>query len=187
MTNQHISNKSQLPRRFREQSFRKFEVIINSVISAYPNVITFNPYTTHHLSQETFAARFRDAMRSYSEHYWNSNIINRERFLEVCDNISVAMAHNNSLIRIGDKNELKKPSLEVSKSTYRMPELKAVPGLIALNSEGELELICKLAALRLLSQEVKCTGFTEHNKLKYEQIYDCSIELEDGTGIASVI
>ena len=59
--------------------------------------------------------------------------------------------------------------------------------VLRLASDAELDLICKLAALRLLTTEIKCTGFTEETKTKYEKLYDCSIDIDPATGIASVL
>jgi hypothetical protein len=181
-------DQTQLPWRFRERAFRVYEPIIAQVISAYPSVITFNPQLQYRLSPVTFACRFRDALKSYAKHSWPSSLIDRKRFEEVCNKIATSEGESFGIIRIGDKTELKRPSLEILNAPARQVQLMDICApVLSLRSDAELDLIVKLAALRLLVQEVKCTGFTEETKTKYEKLYDCSIEIDPATGIASVL
>lgn len=179
-----------LPYRFRERAFRTYESAIAAVTKAYPGVITFNPKLNYNQTTETFSCRFRDAMRSFAEHAWHSTTIDHARFLTICDSISVSTFYTGGLIRIGDKDELKRPALDVLNMPSRINLPIDSDVILKLNlceSANELDLICRLAALRLLSNELKCTGFTEQDKTYYENKYDVSIAIDAGTGIASVL
>lgn len=66
-----IQMQAQLPPRFTEASFRRYEGAISTVIASWPKAITFD---TMPLRPVTFACRLRDAMRSLSEHSWMTDI-----------------------------------------------------------------------------------------------------------------
>lgn len=185
-----LQEQHHLPYRFRERTFRTYESAIAAVTKAYPGVITFNPKLNYNQTTETFSCRFRDAMRSFAEHAWHSTIIDHAHFITICDSISVSTFYTGGLIRIGDKDELKRPALDVLNMPSRINLPIDSDVILKLNlceSANELDLICRLAALRLLSNELKCTGFTEQDKTYYENKYDVSIAIDAGTGIASVL
>ena len=74
-----------LPYRFREQSFRRFEPHINDIVNCFPEPIVIDPSP---LSQVTFSCRLRDAIKSLSENRWPTDI-NMERFDIIYPNIVV--------------------------------------------------------------------------------------------------
>jgi hypothetical protein len=182
-------DQTQIPCRFRERAFRTYEPIIAQVIKAYPGVITFSPSLNYSLSPDTFACRFRDALRSHERYNWTTQLIDRERFLACVNSIAVSMTKENGLLRIGDRAELRRPDAAILNSPARLGSSFAPSAspLLRLDTDAECDLICKLATLRLLAAELKCTGFSEQTKHQYELKYDVSIDLDPATGIAGVL
>jgi len=75
-----------LPWRFRESSFRKYEQSIASIVKSWPLPVVFHPTS----SPETFSCRLRDAIKSLREHQWPTTIL-MSQFFAICDEIVVGV------------------------------------------------------------------------------------------------
>lgn len=78
-----------LPYRFREQQFRRYEEVIDQIVAVYPGRIEFNP-SSFNLSPETFSCRLRDAVRSLSLYHWPTKI-DVEKFQAIHQEIMVSV------------------------------------------------------------------------------------------------
>lgn len=76
-----------LPPRFTETSFRRWEQIIKTIVDIAPSRLTLNP--RFDLSQETVSCRLRDAMRSLHENKW-ATVIDMPKFDSLYPTIQVA-------------------------------------------------------------------------------------------------
>ena len=102
-----------LPYRFRESSFRRFEPHINDIVNCFPGPITIDPTP---LSQVTFSCRLRDAMKSLSLNRWQTEI-SMERFNRIHCNIVVSEGHG--VVRVGSSDTIRinKPLIPCGKVT----------------------------------------------------------------------
>lgn len=83
-----------IPQRFSEAAFRRYEPTIVIVMTNWPLVQTFDPAP---LSAETFANRLRDSMRSLMDYGWKTDI-NTGRFIELRAEISVRIRNDGRVI-----------------------------------------------------------------------------------------
>lgn len=180
-----------LPHRFREPSFRFYEPTIAAVLKAYPGHITIN-CSNYLRSPETFCCRFRDAMRSYLEHNWTSKFIDRQQFLSIHSQIRVSPLTATHFVRIGTvtsirgENSTAVDALTQANNRTCHPTSTKVFNLTDL-SLSTAQLLCQLAAERVLTQPIYVLGLTSDDILTLQQTYDVSIELDQQTGIASVL
>jgi hypothetical protein len=93
-----------LPHRFREASFRRYEHAIDTVVTLWPKVIVINPAP---LALETYAARFRDSCRSLLDNQWET-CIDMSRFFIIADDIVVSLTANPGSVTIGPEDRLAK-------------------------------------------------------------------------------
>lgn len=176
-----------LPHRFRESSFRAYEPYIAQVVKAFPSPITIRPSTIG-LSPVTFSCRFRDAIRSLAKHNWQTVDINMDKFKLCHEQIGVSESGDAGMLTIGDRKNLKKTSegLQTPKAICDSPY-----GLIldppTSGNDIALHTVCILAHERLLTQAIQIKNVTLEQKTIYEQQYDVSIELNEATGVASIL
>lgn len=91
-------NPNDIPPRFREEAFRRYEAIIKTAIDILPSELDIDPRGTLGLSPETVTNRLRDAMRSLKQYRWTTSV-DMVRFLEHFDRLEVARKRaNDSLI-----------------------------------------------------------------------------------------
>lgn len=186
--NQPSVQTPQLPYRFREEQFRRYEPFIADAIAKYPGPIIINPGLLG-LNTVTFACRFRDACQSYLKHNWPSRLINREEFLLNFPNIGVAESHSLGTVRIGERKLLRSGQLMPIVPHVSNATLGVNPQHLTITTDEQFELICRLASMRLLTSEVTISGpaVTLENKNIYDQQYDVSIEFTADLRQASVI
>lgn len=187
-----MNTEKPIPWRFSELSFRRYEPIIAQAVTIYPDSFTINARVSYELSPITFACRFRDAMKSYKTYAWPSTLIDRDKFMLRYTEIAISEIATPGLLTIGDKKQLKKPSvLQVHPAISMIKQYTSFDHEpINITTEEEFDLVCKLAAGRLLSSEIKIKSTTKDLqtlKTKYEQQYDVSVEYNTETGIASII
>lgn len=98
----------ELPYRFREPAFRKYEADLARVVQNFPTPVTIvGPPST-----ETYSCRFRDAVQSLFDNRWVTSI-DMNRFLTCYPYIKVAIRGGD--IVIGDKQSVKEiPTLQPS-------------------------------------------------------------------------
>lgn len=77
---------TQLPHRFREDQFRRYEKVIEQVVTSYPSANLFDPAP---FRSTTFACRLRDAMSSLLTHHW-ATTVDVKRLSEIRSDITVS-------------------------------------------------------------------------------------------------
>lgn len=174
---------STLPPRFTETAFHRFEAVIRSAVSAFPQSFEIDA-RLYGLAPVTFACRFRDAMRSLADHNWPTTI-DMNRFRDVWQQISVSEKATGNLVAIGSREHIRR---NANSSNRPLPEapIFITPMLsadtIQTTTYEQRLLLVTLAANRLLVQPIRCTGFTELECQEFQQSYDCSIQPnDDGT------
>ena len=101
-------NNLNLPPRFTETSFRRWEQIIKTAVDIAPSRLTLNP--RFDLTQETVSCRLRDAIRSLYEHKWTT-VVDMPKFNALYDTIQVAREGDLVIIQ----HKVAKPHMVVSK------------------------------------------------------------------------
>jgi hypothetical protein len=76
-----------LPQRYSEPAFRRWELIIKAAVELLPSRLELPPRPEY--SQETVACGVRNAMRSLFEHRW-STVVDMTKFLDWYPKIEVA-------------------------------------------------------------------------------------------------
>jgi hypothetical protein len=60
----------QLPHRFREDQFRRYEPYIAQIVKAFPRPVSFK---MNELASTTFSSRLRDSIKSLEQHGWKTD------------------------------------------------------------------------------------------------------------------
>ena len=170
-----------LPHRFREESFRRYEPIIAAIVSAHPEICTFNT-VTYNLSPVTFSCRLRDAMKSFATYQWAS-CINFERFIKIHHDIVVSESRDVGIVRVGGKSKIKPiKSITLTKQSPLTAALHIPTDTIILGTTAEAQLLAVLAANRSLAHPIRVTGISPQDVKELPIKFDCSIEQHhDGT------
>ena len=92
MSNEQQTN--QIPHRFNEQSFRRYEPFIKRVMEDWPSVLTFD---VRPIATCTFACRLRDAMRSLVQFRWPTSI-DLEKFIKLQPEVCVSERINGQVL-----------------------------------------------------------------------------------------
>lgn len=181
-----------LPLRFRESAFRVYEPTIAAVVKAFPSPITIKPSVLG-FSMETYSCRLRDAIKSFAKYHWVSATINQDKFLDCYKQIGVSQSGEVGVLTIGDRKNLRKSSTGLQ-TPHALLAMLGVPKseckLFTIDNgldNTQLHIICQLADQLLLTQAIVCQPVTLKQKHAYEQLYDISIDLDEKTGIASVL
>ena len=95
---------TQLPYRFKEASFRRYERIIADAVDMYPKSVHI---TCNDMSPETVSCRLLDAMTSLETNHWET-ALNMEKFLQLRkeDSLCVRVLED-STIYVGPKAKTK--------------------------------------------------------------------------------
>ena len=152
-------NNHNLPHRFREANFRRFEEVIAKAVASFPEVIEYNPYP---LANETFAARLRDAITSLRNNQWNTSRIAMEKFIVCCDELTVSIQPTG--VRIGSAELMKKDKEVPTFSTSK--KAKEPQGLVldSLDDEGILSALITLHSKNVLTKPTLFTHPSETTK-----------------------
>lgn len=166
---------TELPHRFKEDQFKRYEVYINHAIEAYPHAIKCEP-KLFNVSKTTFIARLRDAMKSYNDNKWES-AINRVKFLEAYPKIQVSERTDGTIL-IGSKEAIKawmqldnvteKLFHETSDTTLPLTDLSC--------PTNHKEFLMFLSHKRLLLPRLKLIGLLDGEAELYQQTYDISLD-----------
>jgi len=148
-----------LPNRFTESAFRRYEAIIANIIDSYPAPVTINPKDIR-LSCETVSARLRDAITSYRAHRWESTVVD-----DRIDNmlISVRVLPNGLVVASGPGG--------VNAVNTTQPTKTAEINL----NETPIKVLCLLAASRLLTRPVKVFPLLADDANVLEGLFDVSL------------
>lgn len=87
----------ELPHRFRESTFRRYEPLIAQALAQWPNPLVLPPRVD--IAQETLCCGIRNAMRSLHENRWASDIIDMADFDANYATIEVARVGADVVVR----------------------------------------------------------------------------------------
>jgi hypothetical protein len=174
---------SQLPHRFREEQFRRFESLITNVVKSFPVLITIIPRSIYNMSPETFRSRFKDSLRSLKEFRWPTTVP-MEKFDNIVDNIMVRAPLTGVIVHIGDKNTTLDPKPTYD---YVKPVTASAVGLTFTNpTPQEVFTLVKLAEGGQLVAPQRLVGVQEMLLQTYYDAHDISYEKqEDGSFLLS--
>lgn len=168
-------DKSNLPYRFREATFRQFEVSIAEVIHNFPGVSTFNP-----MNVETFSCRLRDSIRSLAENSWKTVKIDIPKFLSVWKDISVGIRGNHVIA--GSKESIK---------TFDYAEVHDIrhqkgPVLVAIGTRDQLRALFLLHSERVFTEPHKFEVSPSVDPTLDQDNFDIVLEKDD-SGIYTIL
>ena len=165
----------QLPHRFRETAFRKYEHIISSAVDAFPATITIDPAIVS-VTGVTFACRCRDAMTSLKEHHWSTHI-DMDKFLDIASRIVVSERTDGKII-IGSREGIA-ATLNVTSTGNTVATISPIQPsekTFTLSTPEQKELVMLLAHERLIAPRLFLTGITDAEALDFQQRYDISLD-----------
>lgn len=167
-----------LPHRFTEKSFRRYEGVIKRAVESYPQTITIDPFP---LSGTTYSARLRDAKVSLKQNRWPSTV-NMERFLAVYEDLQVSdrgssvVIGSSELIKVADK-PLSAAGREMAGESRYTFDFGNDPMDVR-----EIEAFVILLAARRLQGPIRVRPIAGIVMTRYQSTYDISIEeLPDGS------
>ena len=162
---------SNLPYRFRESSFRRFEPHINDIVNCFPGPITIDPTP---LSQVTFSCRLRDAMKSLSLNRWQTEI-SMERFDRIYRDIVVS--EGQGVVRVGSSDTIRnnKPLIPCGKVT----ETSGTKFVELIYPDLGLFVAACLMVDRKILNEVRAIGVEDEWLEKYAASSDLHWKRED--------
>lgn len=136
-----------LPHRFSEKSFRRYEGIIYAVTERFPQPTVINPVDLT-LSAETVRGRLRDAITSLKHHCWQTKIP-MDVFLKIHDEIVVSLRPDGKVV-VGDKDTVKLDEVATFSAVDPTTVLDCTqyPDL-------SLSMVCFLAHNRALAKKLK--------------------------------
>ena len=166
-------NEPNLPYRFRESAFRNYENMIAVIMSHYPNVYWFTPSNV-----ETFSCRLRDAMNSWRENKWTSDL-NLHEFCKM----QIRVAIRGSRVIVGHPDAVK--------ATFRDPLPSGIhqepAHLVVTNpSDPDLLALLQLHHSRILTNPTLIHFDHPFSPEPYEQKFDVAFE-KTGEGEWKVI
>jgi hypothetical protein len=106
---------NQIPQRFRENAFRRYEKTIATFIELAPSDLIFEPRELD-VAFETAQQRLRDAIRSLYTYKWTSQV-NMAKFLELYPHIKVGTAPGEYCARVRVYLESNKPVAQIETKT----------------------------------------------------------------------
>lgn len=169
---------SLLPHRFRESSFRKYEHIIGTIVRHFPTVLE------HHFdgSPVTFTCRLRDAMKSFLDNKWTSQVVDYEAFKHIYGDIVVS--EHEGRVFTGSRESIKNRHVatDLSKLHAHIADAptQAIPRLV-VHDISTLEALCVLLSARTLTGPYTLEGIrleaTDVQRL--EQFYDVAINIDE--------
>jgi len=174
----NMDKMNDLPHRFRQDSFRKYEPFIRSAVDAWPNMVKADP-AQYNVAQVTFACRLRDAKRSLYEHHWPTDVdiekFNKIGFL----NIEVSERIDGSVL-VGSHEAI----VKYAEATTSMPVATLVPEhssehIFTLTTKEQKELLMELSARRLLAPRMFVMGLTSDEVDFYQKNYDVALDKHD--------
>jgi hypothetical protein len=159
-----------LPQRLSERAFRRYESVIAAAVNVYPDVIDLTPVSG---SVFTFIGRFRDAISSFRQYSWSSDV-----FKTIPDDLQVAHVDNKVICgSVAKIKEFKDKDLKVSLITY------TTPGSFTLESAlgySQCHLLANLASQRVLTTAIRFRiGTQDFSPLELEDFFDVKVE-KDG-------
>jgi hypothetical protein len=119
---------SEIPQRFTEKAFRLYESTIATAVELFPSRLVLQPRGDR--SQETIAARLRDALRSFHTYRWSTTQIEVDKFNTYYDRIQVCREDVNVIVRVSKDSPVKLPHGETH--TLSEPTLLEIDAFILI-------------------------------------------------------
>jgi hypothetical protein len=131
------------PHRYRENQFRRYAPAISQVLKSWPTQVSFSPKP---LSPETFAARFRDAIKAKRQYGYKDPSIDEKLFAEY--SVDIAASMQGDMVIVGPRDSFKRgrPPVSLSEGSVHsvFPPNKAE--VLTLDGDDALEQYCRLAS-----------------------------------------
>src|SRR5271157_786104 len=173
-----MNNKTELPHRFREESFRKYEMILNNAVQAWPNAVKADPHLFN-VAQVTFACRCRDAKKSLHDHHWET-MIDMQKFEAIQSKLEVSERTDGTVL-IGSAEAISKFAAFNTNMTIipPVPEHSGNTPIFTLAGLEAKELLMKLSSARLLAPRIYVQGITQDEVVQFQMNYDTAIDKHD--------
>ena len=168
---------NELPHRFRESSFRKYEMFIHSAVEAWPAAVKALP-NLFNVSQVTFACRCRDAIKSLATNKWDTTV-NLLKFMTIADSLVVSERLDGSVL-IGSKSGIANFATLTKSLALEAPAPEQTSEhIFTVSTEAEKTLLMELSSRRLLSPRLYFQGFTDDEVAQYQLNYDVALDKHD--------
>lgn len=169
-----------LPYRFREQQFRRFESLITTAVNCFPQRYDVNP-VTYSMAATTLSCRLRDAMNSLKENRW-STTVDMEKFDRIWPGELKVGERNTGLVVTGDKDTIRDRDERREIFGLERNQISAEPITFTNPSPSAVHTIVKLAEARTLTGQVRLVGVTETLLRTLAEQHDISYEKQpDGS------
>lgn len=169
---------NQLPHRYRETQFRRYELYIHHAVEAYPQAIKCDP-KLFNVANETFRARLGDAIKSLYDNQWKTTI-DVAKFRAVYASLQVSMRVDGTIL-VGTREAIQQWSKQDTIPTIEAAPTNNLTKPIIVTSATS-EFLMQLSHNRLLSPRLKVIGLTSADVEFYQQKYDIALdENTDGT------
>lgn len=171
---------TEIPHRFSEGQFRRYEKYINYAIEAYPQAIKCDP-VSFDVATATFIARLRDAMKSYETYKWPSTI-NPEKFTLAYPQIQVIQRVDGTIL-IGPRMATQQWGKQDGVKEVVVEIINAIPNTcLLLCTYDEKDLLMRLSHNRWLAPSLKVKGLSYEEAETFQKQYDIAIDdNNDGT------
>lgn len=166
-----------LPPRFREKSFRRYETSIAKALERYPQPtqLLSQPFG---LSLCTIANRLRDAMASHKTYHWSSTLVPWEKFLLHFEKNNFMVSEKADFVEVTFRDAPKALTLE-EPAMFRLG-VQGVSKRVDV-PEAYLEAVAFLAQAGALNRPVFCTASAER-VAQLESSFDVATEVQpDGS------
>jgi hypothetical protein len=171
-----MTDQTNLPPRFREKAFRRYETDLYLAVRNYPETGIIDP-ATKGLSPVTVAQRLRDAKTSYLQHDWKPTRIDRQRFLQVHEDLIVRETMD-GMVKIGPCKEAEESS-NTSPPSFDEPRERRIVDMTDCSID-EIRTMARLAHERALAVRIRVSIDNATVESLYDQ-WDIGLErLSDG-------
>ena len=166
---------NELPHRFRESSFRRYEPFIARAIEAWPNAIKADP-SLFNIAQVTFACRCRDAITSLSNNKWDTTV-DMSKFEK---STLVVSERVDGTVLIGSKQGIANFAgmVKTMEITNPVPETTS-ERIFTLTTKEQKALLMELSSRRLLSPRLFVQGLTDQEVEQYQVEWDVALDKHD--------
>lgn len=104
-----------LESRLTEEMFRRYEPLLAKAVAAFPSETSFT--VPPGISPTTFVARFRDARFSYLKFDWPSQLIDRDKLLDIQGKHTISLDPSSGLVWFRAKQRRGRPTEFVTEAT----------------------------------------------------------------------
>lgn len=176
-----MKSNNNLPHRFRESEFRRYEDWIQQAIKVFPSALQCFPGGSFPDSVETCSARLRDAMFSVLNNKWKTKL-DLVKLNEIYPKLLVGPRMG--YIIVGSRECIKEHDLGFKQKETKKPIVTPSNGVLyelaPVNLETQMKCICHLAKLKAFNCPIHLKGQALPEMLKIIIIFDLPhIEKDD--------